>query len=172
MLITFSHQETPEPETPASNRAILAQMERRVAVRGIFIHDGKILCVVLKPYGSSVISGVWCTIGGTVESGENILQALEREIIEETAIMPKIGNLLYVQQFQDDHKENLEFFFNILNALDYLKVDLSKTTHGMAEIEKIEFKDPSKIEILPKFLLEEGLSKVTEHTPVKIFSYM
>lgn len=81
---------------------------RRVAVRGIILKDGKILCVRLKQYpGKATDDGCdyWCTPGGGVDVGEPLIPALEREIIEETAIKPAIGNLLYIQQFEHNNWE-------------------------------------------------------------------
>jgi uncharacterized protein with ACT and thioredoxin-like domain len=51
-------------------------------------------------------------------------------MIEETGIAPKIGKLLFIQQFDDGEKEHLEFFFHIENVEDYEIVDLEATSHG------------------------------------------
>lgn len=150
-------------------------MNRRVAVRGIVVHKGKLLCFKLKPYeGSTARSDFWCVPGGGVDQGEPLLEALRREMIEETGIEPEIGNLLYIQQFTPWNKpdaEHLEFFFHVKNAKDYLKMDLSKTTHGHLEIEKHDFIDPAKNHIKPTFLSEESLDNL-ENQPAKVFSYL
>lgn len=132
---------------------------RRVSVRGIALHEGKLLCVKLRPYNDMAASGGdwWCLPGGTVDAGEALEASLEREMYEETAITPKMGKLLYVHQFMFKDKEQLEFFFHIVNPIDYLDVDLSKTSHGAEEIEKIAFVDPKTTIILPKFLSREPL---------------
>jgi 8-oxo-dGTP pyrophosphatase MutT (NUDIX family) len=117
-------------------------MKRRIAVRGIFVTQDKLLCIKLKPYKDSLKGDFWCVIGGGIDEGEALIPALKREIIEETAITPVIGNLLYIQQFKHAETEHMEFFFNILNPEDYLHVDLSKTTHGQEEIEQIALHRP------------------------------
>lgn len=147
-------------------------MQRRIAVRGIFIHQGKLLCVKLKPYKGAIRGDFWCVIGGGVDEGEALVPALKREIIEETAIPPIIGNLLYIQQYKHADKEHIEFFFNILNPGDYLHVDLTKTSHGHDEIEVIEYIVPREHNVLPKFLTEVNLSQISLHNPTKIFDYM
>jgi hypothetical protein len=92
-------------------------------------------------------------------------------MIEESGIKPIVGNLLYVQQFTHGEKEYLEFFFHITNSKDYLHIDLSKTTHGMEEIEEIGFVDPSTAHLLPEFLKTEPLNEhATGNTPTKIMS--
>lgn len=131
-------------------------MERRVAVRAIIIHDGKFLAVKLKSYTGALQGNYWCTIGGTVEAGEALLPALEREVFEETGVKPIIGKLLYVQQFNDDVKEHLEFFFLIKNGEDFLTLDISNSSHGAKEIKEIAFVNPDKEHILPAFLKEQN----------------
>ena len=78
-------------------------------------------------------------------------------MVEETGVMPKVGDLLYVQQFKDEKSEYLEFFFGVTNSEDYLNIDLTKTTHGVEEIADIQFIDPSTRNLLPKFLTEVSL---------------
>lgn len=147
-------------------------MQRRIAVRGIFIHQGKLLCVKLKPYKGAIRGDFWCVIGGGIDEGEALIPALQREIIEETAISPDIGNLLFIQQFRHSDTEHIEFFFNILNPEDYVDVDLSKTTHGQEEIELIRFIDPKKNTVLPKFLTEIDLIDITEKSSTEVFNYL
>ncbi len=144
---------------------------RRVAVRGIVFREGKLLCVKLKPYQEVITGDYWCVPGGSVDEGEALIPALEREIIEETGITPEIGPLLYIQQFMHGEREVLEFFFHVKNAGDYLDIDLVSTSHGSKEIEKIAFIDPATTNILPKFLTSQDLQeKIVSQSPATIFS--
>lgn len=149
-------------------------MVRRISVRGIVLHEGKLLCVRLKAYEGSLRVGstdYWCLPGGGLDEGEPLLAGIEREMIEETGIKPVIGNLLYVQQFVHGDKDYLEFFFHITNSEDYLNVDLSKTTHGEAEIEELGFVDPATTHVLPDFLKTEALVDFAQsNAPTRIFS--
>jgi len=130
---------------------------RRICVRGIVYKDGKILAQELIN-NQGVGKGFFCTPGGGVDPNEDLITALRREMIEETGIEPVIGNLLFTQQFADTgnhgEDEQLEFFFAILNPVDYSHVELSETTHGLAEMLSCEFIDPKTSNIYPTFLRE------------------
>ena len=97
--------------------------------------------------------------------------ALTRELIEETGIKPTIGNLIYVHQigqaggvFGDPG-----FYFHIKNGEDYLRLDISKTTHGEQELAEIGFVDIKKVAVLPVFLKIElpELQKNKFETPTR-----
>ena len=150
-------------------------MNRKISVRGIAVLDGKLLCVRLKPYPGAIEGryDFWCTPGGGVEDGERLLDACKREMVEELGAEPKIGRLLYVQQFalEDDDQDILEFFFHIENPEDYQNVDLGKTTHGEKEIAAVDFVDPASTHILPTFLTTENLPEfIASGGPVRFFT--
>ncbi|MDZ7785569.1 MAG: NUDIX hydrolase [Candidatus Saccharibacteria bacterium] len=126
---------------------------RRIAVRGIAVRDNKLLCVRHKMYTGNIVGkDFWCLPGGTVDEGENLTAAITREMIEETAITPLIGKLLYINHFQANNMEHLEFFFHVKNPEDYREVDLSKASHAEEEIAEIDFIDTTKNNVLPEFL--------------------
>lgn len=108
----------------------------------------------------------WCTPGGGLDEGESLHQGLTREIIEEIGIAPKIGKLLFIQQFIESSKqqEQLEFFFQIENVEDYHDINLEATTHGLAEIQTVEFVDLKTHNILPQFLTEIDIKAYLEST--------
>jgi 8-oxo-dGTP diphosphatase len=148
------------------------RMTRRVTVRGIVLHDHKLLSVRLKPYKDHLKrdNSYWCLPGGGLDEGEALVAGVEREMFEETGIHPVVGNLLYVQQFTHGDKEYLEFFFHITNSEDYLHIDLAKTTHGLEEIEEIGFIDPATTHLLPEFLKTEPLDDQVNQGITKIIS--
>lgn len=119
----------------------------QLRARGVIIHQNRLFCVQLKHDDS-----YWCLPGGKVDGGEPIVDGLQRELFEELGIEPVIGRLLYIHQFSWHGNDNLEFFFEIVNAEAYHQVDLSKTSHGNLELISAEFKEPGTIQILPAFL--------------------
>lgn len=120
----------------------------------------------------------WCTPGGGLDPHETVTEAIKREIIEELGVTPQIGRLLMIQQFPFDtpqgkthYTEELELFFHIENAEDFMQIDLSKTTHGHGEIANYGFIDPKSVEFLPQIFQTLDMSElVTKNSPVIITS--
>jgi ADP-ribose pyrophosphatase YjhB (NUDIX family) len=139
--------------------------KRRINVRGIIYKNNQLLCQQLKAGADGIVPDYWCTPGGGVEDGESLHEGLHREMIEETGIAPRIGKLLFVQQFHDGEKEQLEFFFHIENADDYETIDLTATSHGELELSNVAFISPSKHHVLPAFLSSVPLQHHIENDP-------
>ena len=126
---------------------------RRVNVRGIIFNEGKLLVTKFRQEDDSE-SEHWGTFGGGLDIGESFVVGLHREMIEETGIVPVIGKLLFMQQFNDGEKEHLELFFHITNTADYNDIKLEETSHGILELVRHEFVDPKTSFVLPAFLSE------------------
>jgi len=152
-------------------------MNRRLACRAIILKDNKLLCVqqkhdlkVSEPWPDDV----WCLPGGKLEDQEDLITCLQREIFEELGVAPQVGRLLYIQQFTfSEDWESLEFFFHVINSDDYKTIDLSSTSHGIAEIAKVQFIDQRSHNILPEFLVTEDINAIlsTNQNP-KLFNYL
>lgn len=143
---------------------------RRTNVRGIIYRDGKLLVTKFRQPDDSE-SKYWGTFGGGLDIGEPILEGLHREMIEETGIAPKIGRLLFVQQFHDGEKEQFELFFHIENTEDYETINLEGTSHGLLELTRSEFVDPKENFVLPTFLSEVDIAAyIRGELPVYIFN--
>ena len=146
--------------------------QRRINVRAIIWHEGKLLAVKHKESDGSE-AAYWATPGGGLDPMESLIDGIKREIQEETGKTAVVGNLLFMQQFASGQraKEELEFFYHVTNGKDFLDIDLSKTTHGEEELARIEFIDPRKENILPAFLSEIDIEKqIAENGPPTLFS--
>ena len=167
--------------TPSTNRKIItpltrghvSQIEppqnRRVNLRAIIFKNGKLFCQKLKASHTLHDSEFWCTPGGGIEFGESLHEGLTREIIEETGVKPVIGNLLFIQQFMDGEREQLEFFFHVTNADDYDTLDLANTSHGDIEVAECGFVDPKTTVIKPDFLMTIDLEDaISSSSPIRI----
>lgn len=150
-------------------------MERRIGVRGIAYKDGKLLSVLHKDHDGNPVDW-WAIPGGGLDPGESIEQCVAREMIEETGIEPKIGRLLFVQQFPftrhtGEVREQMEFFFHLENPEAYEAIDLTTTTHGAQELAEISWIDPKSSNVLPEFLQTIDLELyTTTNQPVYIWN--
>jgi len=144
---------------------------RRIAVRGIIIKDGKLFAQRLNTRDGGA-RDYWCTPGGGLEDGESLHDGLMREMIEETGVAPVIGKLLLIQQYKDEKREYLEFFFHIKNADDYINIDHNVTSHGAIEVAENGFIDTSKQKILPEFLQDFDFDELIARDEMTILNYL
>ena len=145
---------------------------RRIAVRGIVFEDGKLFAVKHKEKDGTE-TDFWAIPGGGLDPGESLYDGLHREMIEEMGVAPKVGKLLFVQQYHIEKREFLEFFFHIENTAKYRTVDLSTTTHGHVELSRCEFINPASEYVLPAFLQTIDIeAQISSDQPVHVASYL
>lgn len=70
----------------------------RMAVRGLVLHEDRLLVVNAWPGG---VSDLWCAPGGGVEPGQSLPENLRREIHEETGLDVEVGAPCLVNEFHD-----------------------------------------------------------------------
>jgi 4-nitrophenyl phosphatase len=92
----------------------------RIAVGAVVVHEGRVLLV---KRGKPPSEGLWAIPGGSVEIGETLQRAAEREILEETGIRIKAGNPVYIfDTIQRDDSGKIRFHYVIVDLLaDYLE---------------------------------------------------
>lgn len=64
-----------------------------VAVGAVIVEDGQLLVVkrAAEPH-----AGRWAVPGGRVRTGETLIEAVEREVLEETGLMVAVGDVAWV----------------------------------------------------------------------------
>lgn len=152
-------------------------MERRINVRAIIMDDnGEVFAVKHKDRCTGEESKYWATIGGGLDPRESLHDGLTRESVEEVGIVPKIGRLLFVQQFVAYHRdgrqtEKMELFFHVENTDDYKSpIDLATTTHGH-ELARVGFVQPRGNFILPSFMQTLDIADhITHNRPVFVIN--
>jgi 8-oxo-dGTP diphosphatase len=92
-----------------------------VGVGAVVIRDGKILLV---KRGVAPSKGLWAIPGGSLELGETLQQAAEREILEETGVMIRAREPIYAFDFFEREDGRIRFHFVIVDvAADYISGD-------------------------------------------------
>ena len=92
----------------------------RVAVGAVVFKDG---CVLLVRRGQPPAEDLWAIPGGSVEIGETLREAAEREILEETGIQIRASKPIYTFDVIDrDTAGKVRFHYVIVDlAADYVR---------------------------------------------------
>ncbi len=77
-----------------------------VALKGIIVKDGKILIVKRSPY-DDFGANTWEFVGGKLDFGETLEEALQREIQEEVNLDVQVEKLLYATTFNTSKTRQL-----------------------------------------------------------------
>ena len=84
-----------------------------LAVGAVVFKDNKVLLV---KRGDPPSKGVWAIPGGSVELGETLKEAAEREILEETGIVIKAGDPCYsFESIHRDDSDRVRFHYYIVD---------------------------------------------------------
>ncbi|NHQ60181.1 NUDIX domain-containing protein [Chlorobium sp. BLA1] len=78
----------------------------RLRVSALCIKDGQVLLVEHKsfaPDDPKLPSSYWILPGGVVERGETLEAAVQREMMEETGLECRVGNLLFIKELLYPH---------------------------------------------------------------------
>lgn len=70
-----------------------------IAVKGVIINEGRVL-IVKRSEDDEVGGGTWECVGGKIDFGEGLEDALEREIKEEVGLEVNVKQILYATTFK------------------------------------------------------------------------
>jgi 8-oxo-dGTP diphosphatase len=85
----------------------------RVAVGAVVIHQDKVLLVLR---GKAPAKDMWAIPGGSVNLGETLQAAAEREVLEETGLQINAGEIIYAfDTIQRDQAGRVQYHYVILD---------------------------------------------------------
>jgi len=85
----------------------------RVAVGALVVHQNKVLLILR---GEAPAKGMWAVPGGSVNLGETLQAAAEREVLEETGLQIKAGEVIYsFEKIQHDKAGQVQYHYVILD---------------------------------------------------------
>lgn len=78
----------------------MTDIVQQLAMKAVIVNAGKVLILrEAATYGDGSHSGKYHLPGGRVEKGENIFEALQREVLEETGLLIEIQYPIYVGEW-------------------------------------------------------------------------
>lgn len=87
----------------------------RVAVGAVVFHEDKVLLVLR---GQAPAKGLWAIPGGSVELGETLQAAAEREVMEETGLRVRAGEVVHTfDGIQRDAAGRVKYHYVIVDLL-------------------------------------------------------
>jgi 8-oxo-dGTP diphosphatase len=100
-----------------------------VGVGGVVIRDGRALLI---KRGSAPLKDQWSIPGGTLELGESIQEGVRRELLEETGIEVRVGELIEVfDRIFRDADGKIQYHFVIV---DYLCEAISGEARAASDV--------------------------------------
>ena len=85
----------------------------RVAVGALVVHQNKVLLILR---GKAPAKAMWAVPGGSVNIGETLQAAAEREVLEETGLEIKAGKVVYsFEKIQHDKAGQVQYHYVILD---------------------------------------------------------
>ena len=123
-----------------------------VGVGGVVIRDGRALLI---KRGSAPLKNQWSIPGGTLELGESIQEGVRRELLEETGIEVRVGELIEVfDRIFRDADGKIQYHFVIV---DYLCEAISGEARAASDVTDVAWENE---EDLWNYKLTEAATRV------------
>jgi 8-oxo-dGTP diphosphatase len=111
-----------------------------VGVGGIVISGGRVLLVRRS---GAPLKGQWSIPGGMLETGETLVEGVQREIAEETAIEVRVLNLVDVfERIERDAEGSAQYHFIVL---DYLCEVLRGEARSGSDVSEVAWARPDEL---------------------------
>lgn len=102
--------------------------ETKAVVKGVILRDGKIL-TIRRSFQDKIAAGCWEVVGGKIEFGESLDEALKREVLEETGMKIEILETLYAKNTVTDEETQMVV---IVYLCKYLSGEVSLSEEHIA----------------------------------------
>ncbi len=123
-----------------------------VGVGGVVIANGRALLI---RRGGPPLEGQWSIPGGMLEVGEPLIEGVRRELLEETGIDVRVGELIEVfERINIDANGKARYHFVVL---DYLCEPLKGEARAGSDVIDVAWATPEELE---KYSLTETATRV------------
>ena len=129
-----------------------------IGVGALIIHQSKLLIV---KRANEPAKGLWSVPGGVVELGEQLHEALRREVREETGLEVDVERLLdAVDNIVFDAEDRIQYHYVLLDYLCRLRGGALKAADDVHEIQWISLEALQSLPITPT--LNRVIAKIEE----------
>ncbi|KAG2684512.1 hypothetical protein I3760_10G080500 [Carya illinoinensis] len=143
---------------PRGAHTLPANASHRVGIGAFIMNEKRELLVVQEKYGALRGKGVWKFPTGTVEEGEDICAAAEREVKEETGIDAEFVEVLTFRQTHKSFFEKSDLFFVCM--LRPLSFDIQKQDSEIEAAQWIPFEEYAAQPYVQKHELMKFINKL------------
>lgn len=113
---------------------------------GVFVFHENGIYMIKK--GRGIFKDQWCTPGGKIEYGENIMDTVHREVLEETNLeIENIKFITYEQTIEYDEKANVSRHFVFFNFRATVKAGNPIAADDAVEIRLIPLEELRNIDL-------------------------
>jgi 8-oxo-dGTP diphosphatase len=111
----------------------------RTVLKALITNRGDILIGKKKEKTGHPISGEWHILGGHLEKGEEVEEALKREVKEETGLDVKIHQVIDVMSFswKDEENDSIQIVFHCETE--------KRTEEAKDDLEELKWVSPTEI---------------------------
>lgn len=123
----------------------------RLAVRGLLLHENRLLLVNAWPGG---VSDLWCAPGGGVEPHSSLPDNLAREFKEETGLDIAVGAPVLVNEFEERSSgfHQVDVYFRVSTASAELPPDWRDPEGVVTERRFFSREDLARLRVKPDSL--------------------
>ena len=116
----------------------------RLAVGGVVFHENRVLLVKRN---KAPAKGQWAIPGGRVEPGETMVQAVQRELLEETGIVVRVSDTCYLFESLVNGPDGALLFHYVI--VDFLAHYISGDPAPASDVSAAAWVSPVEVADLP-----------------------
>lgn len=139
----------------------MSKDEFRTVVKALITNKGDILIGQKEEREDHEIGGKWHVLGGHLEKGEQVEEAMAREVEEETGLEVDVHQIVDTSTFswsEDGEKDTLQIFF-------HCEAD-SREAEAKDDLQDVKWVDPSE---LTDEVHEGEADRINDREPVQNF---
>lgn len=139
----------------------MSKDEFRTVVKALITNKGEILIGQKEEREGHEIGGKWHILGGHLEKGEQVEEAMEREVKEETGLGVDVHQIVDTSTFSwggDGEKDSLQILF-------HCEAD-SRNAEAQDDLQDVKWVEPSE---LADEVHQDEADRINEREPVQNF---